>query len=165
MFCKTSLRFVWRLAIIVFALLGFGRTDSTILTIPLETTMSEEKVVDRRRHKRFRVKTGGLALLSPDWPHSTLVGDILDISPGGIAFQYVGDEPPRQEVCEVGLACSYSHFYLGKIPVKAVSDFSMAKVPFGSLVPRRLSLRFEKLTPDQSSGIQEYIKDHAVSLV
>jgi len=127
--------------------------------------MSEEKVVDRRRHKRFRVKTGGLALLSPDWPRSTLVGDILDISPGGIAFQYVGDEPPREEVCEVGLACPYSHFYMGKIPVKAVSDFSVAQIPFGSLVPRRLSLQFGELTPDQSSGIEEYIKGYAMSLV
>jgi len=127
--------------------------------------MKKQQVDERREHARFKVKTGGLALLASEWPRSTVVGDILDISTGGVALQYVGDEPPFKDLDKIGLACSDPPFYLGQLPVKAISDFSMVKIPFGSLIPRRLSVQFGELTQSQATHLEGYIGDHSVASV
>jgi hypothetical protein len=121
--------------------------------------------IERRKYERFRLDVGGLALLTPGWPHSTIVGDILDISTGGIALRYVSGESPESEICEMGIACSSPRFYMGNLSARAISDFPMARIRFGSLLPRRLSLEFGPLTPDQTSHIEDYIKNHVPIMV
>ena len=138
-----------------------GRRPQTVCKV----AMSDEKSSDRRKHTRFRVKTGGLALVPSEWPRSTVVGDILDISTGGVALQYVGDMPDLKTLNEIGIAGSTPSTFLGKLPVKKVSDLSMVKIPFGALVPRRLSLEFEELTQDQTTELMEYIEGQAVASV
>ncbi|MBW2108023.1 MAG: PilZ domain-containing protein [Deltaproteobacteria bacterium] len=120
---------------------------------------------DRRERARFKLKPGTVVLLGRQWPHSTIVGEILDISTDGVAVQYVGDEPAQQEPCELGIASTERHTYLGRFPATPVSDFTMAKIPFGSLVPRRLALRFGPLDPDQTADLENYIKENAVTKV
>ena len=124
---------------------------------------NEKEAVDRRQKKRFKLKPGAVVLFVQDWPESTIVGNILDISPNGIAVQIVGDENLPESTWELGVAGTNPHFFLGKLPAKAVSDFAMAKIPFGSLVPRRLGLKFGPLTDDQTSNLESYIRDNAVS--
>ena len=124
---------------------------------------NKKETVDRRQQKRFRLKPGAVVLFAKDWPQSTIVGNILDISKDGLAVQIVGDEDLPESACEVGVAGTDPHFFLGKLPAKAVADFSMAKVPFGSFVPRRLGLKFGPLTDDQTSDLENYIKDNAVA--
>jgi hypothetical protein len=94
-----------------------------------------------------------------------VVGDILDISTGGVALQYVGEEPDLEAVDEIRIACSDPPFFLDKIPVKTVSNLTMSKIPFGALMPKRLSLQFGDLTVDQASNLKNYIKDQAVASV
>ena len=117
---------------------------------------------DRREHARFKLKPGAVVVLAQDWPHSTIVGSILDISKEGVAVQIADDQPLPQNPCKLGLASNNPHCFLDKLPAKPVSDFTMAKIAFGSLVPRRLGLRFGPLTEDQTSNIEEYIKDNAI---
>lgn len=122
---------------------------------------NDRAIIERRGGKRFRLKPGTVALLVRDWPHSTIVGNILDISTNGVAVQYVSDEPLPEAPCELGIATTESYYYLGKLQVEAVSDFAMTKIPFGSLVPRRLGLQFRPLSSGQSSDLESYIKDNA----
>jgi hypothetical protein len=124
---------------------------------------NEKEAIDRRQQKRFKLKPGAVVLLDQNWPESTIVGNILDISPNGIAVQIVGDEDIPESTYELGVACTEPHSFLGKLPVKAVSDFSMAKIPFGSLVPRRLGMKFGPLTDEQTSELENYIRDNAVA--
>lgn len=116
---------------------------------------------DRRKRRRFKLKPGTVVLLNRQWPHSTIVGEVLDISADGVAVQYVGDEPAQQEPCQLGIASTEPHTYLGRLPATPVSDFTMAKIPFGSLVSRRLTLRFGPLEPDQAAELQTYIRENA----
>jgi hypothetical protein len=127
--------------------------------------MKDDSTDDRREQDRFKLKPGAVVLLAQNWPHSTIVGNILDISKDGVAVEIVEDQALPESSCELGLACTNPHFFLGKLPAKAVSDVTMAKIPFGSLVPRRLGLRFGPLTDDQTSDIEEYIKGNAVAKV
>ena len=127
--------------------------------------MKKDSADDRREQDRFKLKPGAVVLLAQDWPHSTIVGNILDISKNGVAVQVVDDQALHKRPCELDLACANPPFFLGKLPAKAVSDLTMAKIPFGSLVPRRLGLRFGPLTADQTLDIEEYIRDNAVAKV
>ena len=125
--------------------------------------MNQDKNVDRRERERFKVKPGSVVLVDKDWPHSTIVGNILDISKDGVAVQIVDDDALPESRCELKLACNNPPCFVEKLPAKAVSDVTMAKVSFGSLVPRRLGLRFGPLTDDQTAEIENYIKDNAIA--
>ena len=128
--------------------------------------MTKNARTDERREKdRFKLKPGAVVLLAQNWPHSTIVGNILDISKDGVAVQIVDDHALLESPCELGLAGTNPHCFLGKLPAKPVSEVTMAKIPFGSLVPRRLGLRFGPLTDDQASNIEDYIRDNAIAKV
>jgi hypothetical protein len=130
-----------------------------------DQTMKKEKKDDRREQDRFKVKPGAVVLLAQNWPHSTIVGNILDISKEGVGIQIVDDQAVPQNAFEVGLACTKPHYFFARLRAEAVSEVTMTKIPFGSLVPRRLGLRFAPLTDDQSSDIEAYIRNNAVEKV
>ena len=118
------------------------------------------KTLERRQHKRFRVQPGRVAVLTPRWPQSTIVGDILDISERGLALRYVADEAPSNRSSHLTIVSAKPNFHLGKLPFKTVSDFEIAKAPFSSMAPRRLSLQFGELTQDQTARLEHFITTH-----
>jgi hypothetical protein len=118
------------------------------------------KPVERRAHQRFQVRPGRVAVLTPRWPHSTIVGDILDISKQGLALRYVADEAASNPLSDLTIVSAKPSFRLGKLPFKTVSDFEIAKVPFSSMAPRRLSLQFGELTQDQTARLEQFIMTH-----
>ncbi len=128
----------------------------------LATDITYNPTVDRRRHKRFGVRDGGIALLAPRGPSSTVVGDILDISMAGLSFRYLADGAAPNSSSKVTIALPESTYYLRELPIETVSDFEIAKMPFGSLSPRRRSLKFGPLTPSQRSHLEYFIRNHAV---
>ena len=119
-----------------------------------------KKPAERRKHKRFRVQPGRVAVVTPRWPHSTIVGDILDISKHGLAFRYVADEAPSNGSSDLTIVSAKPSFHLRKLPFKTVSNFEIAKAPFSSMAPRRLSLQFGALTQDQASRLEYFIATH-----
>lgn len=125
----------------------------------------KERLVERRKHKRSRVKPCAVAVLTTRWPYSTPVGDILDISTSGLALRYVADEVRCGTPSELTIVCANPGFYLRRVPVKAVSDFEMAKTTFGSMVPRRLGLQFGDLTIGQMSKLEYFIQNHTTDEV
>ena len=116
--------------------------------------------VERRRHKRFHVRDGGIALVTPPGPSSTVVGHILDISLSGLSFRYVSDEGINERASEVTIASAENQFYLRRLPIQTISDFEIAKMPFGTMSPRRHSLEFGELTDGQVSQLEHFIMNH-----
>ena len=117
---------------------------------------------ERRKHKRFGVQPGRVAVLTPRWPHSTIVGDILDISERGLALLYVADEAPSKRSSDLTIVSANPSFHLRRLPFRTVSDFEIAKVPFSSMAPRRLSLQFGELTQDQTARLEHFITTHTI---
>jgi hypothetical protein len=115
---------------------------------------------ERRKYKRFRVQPGRVAVLTPRWPHSTIVGDILDISERGLALCYVADEAPSNRSSDLTIVSAKPSFHLRRLPFRTVSDFEIAKVPFSAMAPRRLSLQFGELTQHQASLLEQFITTH-----
>jgi hypothetical protein len=115
---------------------------------------------ERRKHERFSVREGGITLLTPSGPVSTIVGHILDISTGGLSFRYISDEPVSNDISRITIASPESRFYLRDLPMKTVSDFEIAAMPFGSLSPRRHSIQFGAMTESQQYELMHFIRSH-----
>jgi len=111
---------------------------------------------ERRKHKRYRVHDGAFAVLGP---HSTKIGQIIDVSMGGVAFGYIAGKEPPDTSFELGILFAEDSFHLTKIPFKTISDQEAKEVPFSTLTMRRCGLQYGKLTPSQISQLQHFIRN------
>lgn len=125
---------------------------------------------DRRQHRRFQVHDGAFAVLRPRsdiWGQVIdIVGQIVDISQGGLMFRYIAGENRSHEPFKLDIVLAGDSFRLDKIPFKAVSDMDMTDpLTFGPTTMRRQSVQFGALTYDQKAQLQYFIQNHAKSTV
>jgi len=126
----------------------------------------KEDMVERRRHKRFKVRDGAFVVLMPP---STKLGQIIDISSGGLAFRYLSMEERSKEersnnLSNLDIFLTDNSFYLEEVPVINVSDFQIAgKFPFSSITTRRQGVQFRELTHNQISRLEYFIRNHTTN--
>ncbi|MBW2107580.1 MAG: PilZ domain-containing protein [Deltaproteobacteria bacterium] len=118
---------------------------------------------DRRKQKRFLVQDGGIAFVTPSGPASPIVGHIIDVSMTGLSFRYISEEALSGHASEVTIALPENRCNLRRLPVETVSDFEIAKMPFGLMTPRRHGVKFGELTPDQRAHLQDFIARYGIS--
>lgn len=120
---------------------------------------SSRQIVERRIHKRFQVPTGTYVGLRPDY---TRLGQIIDISLDGLAFDYVGDgKKSSAESRELDILMLDGAFHLYKIPCRIISDFRAYQSPSGpSMSMRRCGVHFGELTAYQSGRLEYFIEKH-----
>jgi hypothetical protein len=123
--------------------------------------MNSKKVtIERRREKRLKAAGGAYAVVGP---HINKLGQIKDISRGGLAFKYLATEvkPDSSDVIDVFI--SKNDFYMQQIPVTTVSDFELKKEdPFSTVTLRQQSVQFGELTEDQSDQLKYLLQHHTV---
>lgn len=115
--------------------------------------------VEHRKHKRFQIPKGSFAALGPD---CTKVGPVVDMSMRGLGFRYVGsEEPPKGSYVDIFL--SEGDFYLGKVPIKTISDVEVVdKAPSSSTTLRRCGVKFGTLTQNQKAQLERFILYHTI---
>jgi hypothetical protein len=114
--------------------------------------------VERRRHKRFRTKEGAYAVLSG--PVSKM-GQILDISRGGLAFRYIdiGDRP--KETCVLDILRDDNVFRVENVSFKIISDLDASKdFPFSTIPMRRCGGKFTGLNDKQVDDLAYLIENY-----
>jgi len=102
-----------------------------------------------------------VVLASACSPYSFQLGDILDISPMGVAFRYVGKKRPTNEVIELTIVYCKHNFCLAALRSKTISDVEIDNTTGSRIPARRWGLKFGKLTPEQRLRIQDFIKRRA----
>lgn len=125
--------------------------------------MSTEKHVERRKYTRFRTRNGALIELRPQ---RGKLGEIIDISKGGLAFRYIdiGDRP--QGSFELDIFLKETNFRLEKVPAKTISDFRTTRYfPFSSTKTRRQGVQFGELTQKQISQLEHFIRNYTTGEV
>jgi len=125
--------------------------------------IDDNELVERRKHKRLQLKGDGVALLRTSSPHSTIVGEIIDISPGGVGFRYIAGDEQFNGSSELSLVSADHSFYLGNLPIKTISDLEMAKFPFGSVSTRRRGVKFGNLKQSQSFALEHFMRNYTIS--
>lgn len=134
-------------------------------------SMAKRKgLAERRQHKRFQVHDGAFAVLRPRsdilGQVIDIVGQIGDISQGGLMFRYIAGENRSREPFKLDIVLAGDSFRLDKIPFKAASDMDMAD-PL-SLTPttmRRQGVQFGALTHDQKAQLEYFIGNYATGKV
>jgi PilZ domain len=121
--------------------------------------IDSENAIERRFHERFQVQQGVYALLKDG---SSKLGQIKNISKGGLAFMYINDGEPLQEPKEVDIFLSGHGFILKGIPCKKISDIHVANyVPFSTFEMRQLGVQFSDVSLNQSTGLDTFIEKYA----
>lgn len=121
-------------------------------------------LIERRKQKRCYLQGDGVAvaLLKSPEGKSTVVGEIIDISPGGAAFRYISAQPASDAPSELSLVSADHSFYLGNLPITTVSDLEQAKIPFGGISTRRRGVKFGILRQSQQFALQHFIRNYTV---
>jgi len=107
----------------------------------------DKNMVERRHHKRFKVKSGTFKSKSLD-------GDIIDISMGGFSFSYVDNGEWSDESFDQGMLLGEKDLCLDDIPLKVISDCAINR---GLSITRRCGVKFVKLNPKQLAQLEYYI--------
>lgn len=122
-----------------------------------------QRLVERRKNERFRPRDGAFAVLRPRWPHSTKLGEIINVSRGGLAFRYVSGKDLSNESMELDICLPDEGFYMGKVPFDTISDLQETnKSPFSSGPHSRCGVQFGELTLNQVSQLEHFILHHTV---
>ena len=121
--------------------------------------INSEKVTERRFHERFQVQQGLYALLKNG---SSKLGQIKNISKGGLAFMYINDGEQLHEPTEVDIFLSGYGFILKGIPCKKISDIHVDNfVPFSTFEMRQLGVQFSDVSLNQSTGLDMFIEKYS----
>ncbi len=119
--------------------------------------------MDRRKHNRFDVKDGGFAAIMP---MPSKVGPIINISKGGVLFNYIDDIENEEHLCEsneLELLLVGKSLHVDKLLCKTISDFLIPKeYSFNYILLRRSAMQFVKLTRQQELELQYFINKYAV---
>jgi hypothetical protein len=122
----------------------------------------EKKLTERRKHRRFNVEVGSLDMLNP---HSNeKLGDILNISRGGLAYRYVPDAEQPFGSFKIDIFRVVDHFpFLKNITCKAISDFDAAKrFPIKFHKYRLRGVQFGELMESQISRLEYCIQKYTL---
>lgn len=142
-----------------------NENTQNIKAIPLTGDNMPGKV-DRRNHIRFAVKPGVFAVLGP---YSSQMGQIIDISKGGLAFQYKQGKEEKADIYEVSILFdgkSDSNTSPFKFVGKAVSDVAVkSSNPYSIAEVRRFSMAFTDLTYYQQAWLEECIQKHTTGQI
>lgn len=111
---------------------------------------------ERRQYPRTRAKQGAYAAVCP---HERILGQIIDISPGGLAFEYIDSSSENRfdDHTLLRLGGMDLPTVVG-LPCRVVEDQGIMKYsPFSFINMRKVRLAFADLTPENREKLDEYI--------
>ena len=125
--------------------------------------MDSKEVVDNRKHTRFRSQDLAFAAFGS---HDKEIGQIIDISMGGLAFRYIADGDQLNVSRELEIYLANNGFHLKKVPFNTISDFELPnEFPLSSIIMRRRGMQFGELLQTQVSQLEYFIQNHTVGEV
>ena len=118
--------------------------------------MNSKEIIERRSHERYKVQQGVYALLKNG---ASKLGQIINISAGGLAFMYINHEEQIGEPIEVDIFISGNGYFLKGIPCRKVSDIHIDNyVPFSTFEMRQLGVQFGAMNQGQATQLDAFIE-------
>lgn len=109
---------------------------------------------ERREHKRFKLKDGSSFVLHSNWPDK---GVLVDISKGGLSFQYNSETPWPEESDERCMVFGDHDSCLNSIPITVIADQLIHCGNENTMVVRRRNLKFGALDEHQKFLLECFI--------
>lgn len=123
--------------------------------------VGRKRTIERRKHKRYKAVEGAYAAISPK---SNKLGQIIDISMGGLCFKYIDTEDESEEPekrNEESIFLSSMGYYVGDLPFQTIADYEITDTPsFSSMKVRKCHIKFTDLTFKQLFDLDYYLKNN-----
>ena len=128
--------------------------------------VGRKRTIERRKNRRYKAVEGAYAAVSPN---SHKLGQIIDLSMGGLAFKYIdtSSEDLKDETNpEETIFLSSMGYYVGDLPFKTIADYEITNAPsFSSMKVRKRHLQFTDLSFKQLFDLDYYLKNNVSGLV
>ena len=122
--------------------------------------MTDDATVNERRtHRRYKVKASAFAAMASHY----LIGQIKNISKGGIAFTCIASVKPDSRTFEIEIFTQDDKFHLREIPFKIVSELDVEdRIPSSVLQKKQINGVFLELTDDQVAQLEAFLENYVV---
>jgi hypothetical protein len=95
-------------------------------------------------------------------PHGARVGEVINISWGGLAFRYMGGKEPSDGSDKLNIILEEGGFHVNDVLFRTVTDFGTYQIPFTSVTMRQSGVQFGELTQHQMSQMEGLIEKHVL---
>ena len=131
--------------------------------------MTDDKEgLERRAHKRFKVKSGvTAAVIEPvNGKDYIYLGEILNISKGGLAFQYADrngepKEPYELDILVIKDIVRFTYFSRIRFKTVWISNLDV-ELSSDHLKHKQIGIQFEEMTPHQISQLDIFFQKYAI---
>lgn len=125
--------------------------------------VSRKETVERRKNKRYKAIEGAYAAISPN---SQKLGQIIDISMGGLCFKYIdtsNDDQNSETQQEDSIFLSSMGYYVGDLSFKTVGDYEITGASsFSFMKVRKRHIQFNDLNFKQLFDLDYYLKKNSI---
>ena len=119
--------------------------------------------MDRRKNARYRVKETTFVKFSDN---PIKVGQIMDISEGGLSFRYIADEKGSEELFEffeIKLYFVGNGFSIEQLPAKTIYNFLLvSEFAYSVIKMRRVGIQFLAMTDQQKNQLEKFIHKYSI---
>jgi len=113
-----------------------------------------------RKYIRSRVRKGAIAaFFQPDENDFFMLGEIVDISEGGLGICYIDIEERYTDSLQVSIYGLDGEAFLSRIPCRIVFDKEVPDDPLAILSVRRCGIQFEGISEDNLDKLKQFIAD------
>ena len=118
--------------------------------------------VERRKHRRYAIKDIAFAIIRSKGEEE--LGQIVNISMGGLAFQYFIGNREFQKAERLDVLLADSGVQVENIEFRVVDDYELVnELPFSSITKREQRVTFNRLDDAQRQGLDSFIRRYAYS--
>lgn len=120
--------------------------------------MSEK---DQRQHPRRIPASLTFVAIRPDFSH---FGKVIDISGGGLRFQFTGlpSSLDQRRSMSLDLFVRGNGYYLSEVPCKLVHERELGFLPPSTITTCHFGLRFKELTRSHAERLEYYIQHYTL---
>ena len=116
-------------------------------------------LAEKRASKRFPAQEGAFAVVNEE----RKLGQILDISHGGLSFKYIASGPDPVAGARLDIFFADHGYVSQKVPFVTVSDSEIeSNIRFSFVSMRRCGVKFTDLNANQISQIDNFIQMQAL---
>lgn len=128
-----------------------------------DVSAANSEFIERRSEIRYKMRNGILSVLKPQTQHSRL-GNVIDISTGGMAFQYfLGKNIIENNFNKLDIYISGEGLCLDDIPIRLTSTIEFSSVDrWSSTVMKRFGVQFLGLSENKKLKLKELTEKHTL---
>lgn len=121
-----------------------------------------EALDERRQFTRYRSKADAFVLISSE--SNKLYGFLVDISKGGISFEYIPEKEDMLEPKELKIVLDGTNLRFDSLSSISISDIEINDPLYTPVNIRRRSVQFVDLTQEQLSNLEWFLQGSELEL-